>query len=815
MKTQNINFLRIYAGIFVFILVFAACPEPDNPNEHTNLVSEISLNESQLTLTVGETATLIATVLPVEAVNRGFSWSSSNTDIAVINNGIVTAVSPGTAVIIVSVQDSEITAQCVVSVHLPVFNSRDRFEAMLNDDTGKIRDSFSYENYDFYYIYLGRMSNIPIFSPEIASITFDGGVARSFYFTTERIATISIENIISNSIADTIGVLESNTVAIDEGGSRGWEAGGGAKFSIFGFIEIGGEGKTNGEKNWNNHRSRTIDDSFETTRSVENTIAHATSHTESSIIGQGFELFPGNRPGRYRLTLFSISDVYLYIIRDTVNDVFYYEFREHVVPGYDKYEWVVEYAEHGQPFNTSGNNFKIEISWLENLIDRLTKVRFCTVTFDVNNTDNGSTGVYPQSISVISSEAIDTLPNPPLRPGWTFIGWNKNADGSGSAVNEFTIITDSITVYAQWVEMPPVPPLTLTVDRNPITSGTVNPPFQSNITPGVEIPISATPSSVKYRFINWTVISGTATFGNANSLNTTVILNSDTTIRANFKENPVVIRDFTTPGSHSYIFNEGFPATIEVYALGAGGGGQGGHRANRNGSPNYCGTGGAGGGGTAAYMKFDVAGLVSFTINIGEGGNGGDPVFRGAGVDWRSGLTGVDGGSTSVIWTGGNSLTVAGGKGGGEGRINNESFITTIQQQIIAGGSGGVISIKPSVITSADWRAASGNEGENGVRGDNGNWFSPSRGGNSGAVNFGSFGFFGSRAVGFNYDYSAVSYTNFNFTRSLPDFGAGGAGGFSEVVNSLGNNADPNLINLTKGGKGGNGRVIIYVTYWD
>jgi uncharacterized protein (TIGR02145 family) len=75
---------------------------------------------------------------------------------------------------------------------------------------------------------------------------------------------------------------------------------------------------------------------------------------------------------------------------------------------------------------------------------------------------------------------------------------------------------------------------TLTVNQNPTAGGTVTPSSQQNVAPEIPFNISATPAS-GYRFLNWTVTSGTATIANANSANTTVTLSSNATIRANFE----------------------------------------------------------------------------------------------------------------------------------------------------------------------------------------------------------------------------------------------------------------------------------------
>ena len=83
-------------------------------------VTDVTLNKSVLTLEIGETAVLIANVLPSNATNQAVTWTSGNPMIAtVLPNGIVTAVAKGSTTIVVSTQDGGKTANCVVTVLPP------------------------------------------------------------------------------------------------------------------------------------------------------------------------------------------------------------------------------------------------------------------------------------------------------------------------------------------------------------------------------------------------------------------------------------------------------------------------------------------------------------------------------------------------------------------------------------------------------------------------------------------------------------------------------------------------------------------------
>jgi formylglycine-generating enzyme required for sulfatase activity len=76
----------------------------------------VTLNKTTASLTVGGTETLTATVAPANATNKIVTWESSNTAVATVSGGMVTAVSAGTADITVTTADGGFTATCSVTV---------------------------------------------------------------------------------------------------------------------------------------------------------------------------------------------------------------------------------------------------------------------------------------------------------------------------------------------------------------------------------------------------------------------------------------------------------------------------------------------------------------------------------------------------------------------------------------------------------------------------------------------------------------------------------------------------------------------------
>jgi hypothetical protein len=80
-------------------------------------VSSVTVSPENVSLNIGGTSTLSATVSPSDATNKNVSWSSSNTGIATVDaSGVMTAVAEGTAVVTVTTEDGGYTATSSISV---------------------------------------------------------------------------------------------------------------------------------------------------------------------------------------------------------------------------------------------------------------------------------------------------------------------------------------------------------------------------------------------------------------------------------------------------------------------------------------------------------------------------------------------------------------------------------------------------------------------------------------------------------------------------------------------------------------------------
>lgn len=134
-KVCSIVLLVFVAVLFLACAVFfTACSNDTTPGGGQNTeqggennpggddkdvaVTSISLDKTSLTLEVGQSETLMATVLPSNATDKSVTWTSSMQSVATVANGRVTAVGGGTTTIIATTNNGK-TATCAVTVNEP------------------------------------------------------------------------------------------------------------------------------------------------------------------------------------------------------------------------------------------------------------------------------------------------------------------------------------------------------------------------------------------------------------------------------------------------------------------------------------------------------------------------------------------------------------------------------------------------------------------------------------------------------------------------------------------------------------------------
>ena len=98
----------------------ASCTITVTSSSSSIAVESVLLDKTQLNLNIGEESILTATVSPDNATNKSVTWTSTNPSVATVdNNGKVSAVAVGDAIIIVVTADGGKTATCTVTVTNP------------------------------------------------------------------------------------------------------------------------------------------------------------------------------------------------------------------------------------------------------------------------------------------------------------------------------------------------------------------------------------------------------------------------------------------------------------------------------------------------------------------------------------------------------------------------------------------------------------------------------------------------------------------------------------------------------------------------
>jgi len=118
---EKINkFLRFTAIVAVICFSIAACDGgslADVVNSRSTYPEEIRLNMPSLKLVIGGKENLTATIIPTNATNKSVTWNSSDPQVATVaSNGAVSALSAGSTTITATTVDGGKTATCAVTV---------------------------------------------------------------------------------------------------------------------------------------------------------------------------------------------------------------------------------------------------------------------------------------------------------------------------------------------------------------------------------------------------------------------------------------------------------------------------------------------------------------------------------------------------------------------------------------------------------------------------------------------------------------------------------------------------------------------------
>lgn len=182
-----------------------------------------------------------------------------------------------------------------------------------------------------------------------------------------------------------------------------------------------------------------------------------------------------------------------------------------------------------------------------------------TYTLSIGVNGEGETDPPATNHTFDEGEVVTVTATPDS--GWNFVNWTGDVADPDSATTTVTIDSDK-TITANFAQPSSDKQLTMAVDGN----GTTDPAIGAHTySSGTVVDITATPDS-GWQFVNWT---GGIVY-DANSATTTVTMDSDKTITANFtqaaKELTVEVEGegTTTPAEGDHTYAEG--ATVNITA---------------------------------------------------------------------------------------------------------------------------------------------------------------------------------------------------------------------------------------------------------
>ncbi|MEM7109149.1 MAG: Ig-like domain-containing protein, partial [Bacteroidota bacterium] len=104
-------------------------------------VNGIAVDPEAVTLEIGETAALTATVSPSDATDATFTWATDNDLVALVNNeGLVTAVTTGEAILSATTTDGEFMASSKITVAAPVLGTSEEITSAISIDPNPVKD---------------------------------------------------------------------------------------------------------------------------------------------------------------------------------------------------------------------------------------------------------------------------------------------------------------------------------------------------------------------------------------------------------------------------------------------------------------------------------------------------------------------------------------------------------------------------------------------------------------------------------------------------------------------------------------------------
>jgi len=251
----------------------------------------------------------------------------------------------------------------VISRTFPITDDTAINKFLANSYVGndRVKYSFSYGEYDFYYIYLGEMANIPVYTFPVKQHNGQPGNIYTVSMTNQTINTV--EQTVTTYVENTKTTIDEYSYSTTTGEKLSSEIGG--KISALKGLVSMDVAKVSAEYYWQDYIAYNTTLINQQKTSLAETIREASTHVFTYTVSDSFDL-GYRKAGYYRYTWFSVSDVYLYVIRNSIaNELVYYEFKEHVKPGV--FFWALDYSATPSFTKSDATSFNLDISVLDNL----------------------------------------------------------------------------------------------------------------------------------------------------------------------------------------------------------------------------------------------------------------------------------------------------------------------------------------------------------------------------------------------------------------------------------------------------------------
>lgn len=187
-----------YKGFFYDIVsaLFVVESAGGDMFKETDTIEGVSLDQSEISALPGTTLKLTASVTPWNASNKTLTWSTSDDSVVTVENGTITTVAPGDAVV-TATSNADSTKSASVDVHVDEVPSID-LSGFVYDTDGKVRFS------EFNVKDTAGWTSVDVDMPEIAA----GALMDGYVYTHG-------DNILYKIDADTLEIENLGTIVDD------------------------------------------------------------------------------------------------------------------------------------------------------------------------------------------------------------------------------------------------------------------------------------------------------------------------------------------------------------------------------------------------------------------------------------------------------------------------------------------------------------------------------------------------------------------------------------------------------------------------